>query len=237
MTKGSPFDRGILTIFVGFPRIMSDNQRFSDNELNRIREAVNQAEKNISGEIVPVFVERSGHYTVANYRGVVIGSLLFFVLIILFDRFFPQWAVYDPLLIMLIVSLGGILGAVLPQFLPWLKRTLITRDQLEHTTKQRAETAFLQEEVFNTRHRTGIMLFVSFFEHEVIVMADRGISKVVEQKEWDNLVAIITKGISSGDVVGGMEAAIRRCGEILTEQGFTKTHDDINELPDDLRVN
>lgn len=215
---------------------MSEQQRFSEKELGRIREAVHRAEEKISGEIVPVFVEQSGHYSIANYRGALIGTLIFFVLVILFDRFFPQWAVYDPLLILVIVALGGILGSILPQFLPWMKRMLITRAQLEHATRKRAENAFLQEEVFNTRHRTGIMLFVSFFEHEVIVMADRGISKVVEQKEWDNLVAVITKGISSGDVLGGMESAIHRCGEILTEQGFTKTHDDINELPDDLRV-
>lgn len=220
-----------------FPIDMSDNQRFSEKDLNRIKEAVHKAEERISGEIVPVFVERSGHYTIANYKGALIGAAKFFVLVILFDRFFPQWAVYDPLLIMLIVALGGILGAVLPNFFPWMKRLLISQSQLEHATKKRAENAFLEEEVFNTRHRTGIMLFVSFFEHEVIIMADRGITKVVEQKEWDNLVSVITKGISSGDVIGGMESAIRRCGEILTQQGFTKTPDDINELSDDLRVN
>lgn len=216
---------------------MTENQRFSDKEMNRIREAVNQAEKTISGEIVPVFVERSGHYTIANYKGALIGCFKFFILVILFDRFFPEWAVYDPMLILLIVALGGIMGAILPNFFPWMKRLLISRSQLEHATRKRAENAFLQEEVFNTRHRTGIMLFVSFFEHEVIIMADRGISKVVEQKEWDNIVAMITKGISSGDVIGGIESAIKRCGSILTEQGFTKTHDDINELSDDLRVN
>ena len=46
---------------------------------------------------------------------------------------------------------------------------------MDHTTRQRAENAFLEEEVFNTTQRTGIMIFISFFEHEVIVMADRGI--------------------------------------------------------------
>ena len=88
----------------------------------------------------------------------------------------------------------------------------------------------------NTRHRTGIMLFVSFFEHEVIVMSDRGISKVVDQKEWENIVRMITSGISGGNVIGGMESAIHRCGEILLEKGFLKETDDTNELSDNLRV-
>ena len=106
----------------------------------------------------------------------------------------------------------------------------------ERITRLRAESAFLQEEAFNTRHRTGIMLFVSFFEHEVIVMSDRGISKVVDQKEWENIVRMITSGISGGNVIGGMESAIHRCGEILLEKGFLKETDDSNELSDNLRV-
>jgi putative membrane protein len=80
------------------------------------------------------------------------------------------------------------------------------------------------------------MLFISFFEHEVIVMADRGISKVVEQKEWDKMVRAITENVRLGKVTEGIEAAILRCGEILLEKGFLKTVDDVNELRDDLRM-
>ena len=103
--------------------------------------------------------------------------------------------------------------------------------------RQSAENAFLEEEIFNTRHRTGIMIFISFFEHEVIVMADRGISKVVEQQEWDKIVADLVSHIRAGNIVGGLEAGIKRCGEILLEKGFKKSDDDVNELRDDLRLN
>lgn len=212
------------------------HQRFSEEQLGHIREAVRKAEASISGEIVPVFVERSGHYSIANYRCAVIGAVKFFVLVILFDRFFPEMAIYDPLLIFIIVLTGGLLGYIVAHFVPWIKRLLISKAQQQHATRQRSENAFLQEEVFNTRHRTGIMLFVSFFEHEVIVMADRGIAKVVDQQEWDRIVKTITEGISSGDLIGAMEKAITRCGEILKEKGFIKSGDDINELPDNLRV-
>lgn len=215
---------------------MSANIRFSDQELNRIRESVRKAEARISGEIVPVFVETSGHYTIANYRGGLIGIAVFFLSVIAFDRFFPKMAVYDPALIFLFVAAGGIIGALLPQSIPALKRLLISSAQRDYATRKRAENAFLEEEVFHTRHRTGIMLFVSFFEHEVIVMADRGISKVVDQKEWDNVVGMITRGMAEGKVLEGMEQAINRCSEILLEKGFIRTADDINELRDDLRV-
>jgi putative membrane protein len=80
------------------------------------------------------------------------------------------------------------------------------------------------------------MIFISFFEHEVIVMADKGISKVVEQKFWDKIVADLVVSIRSGKFVEGLEVAITKCGEILLEKGFTISADDENELKDDLRI-
>jgi putative membrane protein len=130
---------------------------------------------------------------------------------------------------------GGALGGLVPNFSDAVRRSLVSRKELDETCRQRAENAFLEEEIFNTRHRTGIMIFISFFEHEVVVMADRGISKVVEQKEWDKIVAALVAHIRSGKIVEGVEAGIKRCGEILLEKGFVKTDDDINELRDDLR--
>ena len=210
--------------------------RFSTAELDRIKSAVHTAEDKISGEIVPVFVEKSGYYSIANYRAAVVSGAFAFLLIIFSDRYFPSLAIYDPLLIFLAVILFGIVGGFASHFVPFIQKFFVGQQHLDRSTKQRAETLFLQEEVFNTRHRTGIMIFISFFEREVIVMADRGISKVVEQKEWDKIVQGIIQNIKKGKVIEGIESAVLRCGEILLEKGFVKTADDVNELRDDLRV-
>jgi len=219
---------------------MNIKQRFSDSELQRIKDAVKEAENRISGEIVPVIVERSGRYLIANYKGSLIGASLAFVIMIILDRYIITDAsntlFYDPVFIFFVVVLGGVLGAIIPHFSEVLRRLLVSQGYLDQATRQRAENAFLEEEVFNTRHRTGIMIFISFFEHEVMVMADRGISKVVDQKQWDKIVADLVTQIRAGKIVEGLEAGIKRCGEILLEKGFHKTEDDINELPDDLRI-
>ena len=68
-------------------------------------------------------------------------------------------------------------------------------------------------------------------------MADKGINKVVDQKEWDDIVRNMIAQIREGKIADGLEQAIKRCGEILLEKGFSKTADDINELGDDLRIN
>lgn len=215
---------------------MSIQSRFNQQDLDRIKAAVHTAEGKISGEIVPVFVEKSGFYSIAMYRGFLLLAGLSFLSIIIFDRYIPSLAIYDPLLIFLSVTLAGLIGSLATNYIDPLKRLLMSQKHLDQATRKRAENAFLQEEVFATRHRTGIMIFVSFFEREVIIMADRGISKVVEQKEWDKMVRGITENIRIGKVAEGIEAAILRSGEILLEKGFLKTVDDVNELRDDLRM-
>src|SRR6478609_2512234 len=217
---------------------MSIQKRFSAPELERIKAAVREAESKISVEIVPVFVEKSGFYTIANYRGALLGAAMIFLGIIITDRYVPSWAIYDrdPLLVFIFVSLGGFIGALKAHFLNPVKRMLLSQYHLDQSTKKRAENAFLEEEVFNTRQRTGIMIFVSFFEREVIVMADKGISKVVDQKVWDSLVRNIIENVRNGKITEGMEAAIKKCGEILLDKGFVISGDDVNELGDDLRI-
>ena len=219
---------------------MNLKQRLNEKDLERIKAAVKNAEEKISGEIVPVLVERSGDYLIALYKGSLIGAAFTFVSMVVLDRFVINDAVntlfYDPVFILLVVILGGVLGAVVPYFSDPVKRLLVARRYQDLVTRQCAENAFLEEEVFNTRQRTGIMIFVSFFEHEVIVMADKGISKIVDQKQWDEIVRDIIQDIRNGRLVEALENGIKQCGDILLEKGFRKTVDDVNELRDDLRV-
>ncbi len=219
---------------------MKLSQMFNESDMNRIREAVKSAESRISGEIVPVIVERSGFYTIANYRGALVTSGLAFLVVIFLDRYlFTESSfalLYDPLFIFFIVMLAGVAGVVLPTWSDTIKRWLLVQTHMDNATKSRAENAFLEEEVFATRQRTGIMIFISLFEHEVIVIGDKGINEKVQQKEWDQLVNNLTGSIRSGAMVEGIEKAILRCGEILLEKGFHRTDDDVNELRDELRI-
>jgi putative membrane protein len=219
---------------------MNLRQKLSDSDLQRIKTAVTKAEQKISGEIVPVIVERSSDYAIANYKASIIVAALTFLMMILLDRYILDEATntlfYDPAFIFVVVVLGGVIGAALPHFFEGIKRMLVSRSYLDLMTRQSAENAFLEEEVFNTKQRTGIMIFISFFEHEVIVMADQGISKVVEQKQWDQIVQGIVESIRKGEIVEALENGIKKCGDVLLEKGFLKADDDTNELHNELRV-
>lgn len=215
---------------------MNLQKKFSEADLQRIKEAVKQAESKISGEIVPVIVERSGVYAIASHRAALIFATLTFSTIVIFDRYVPSLAIYDPLVIFIIVLGMSFFGALLAHFFDPIKRLMLTQKHMDKATALKAESSFLEQEVFNTKQRTGIMIFISFFEHEVIVIADKGISKVVAQKEWDMMVSHLIKKIKAGDTVGGLEDCIKKCGEILLANNFIISDDDTNELNDEVRL-
>lgn len=215
---------------------MNLKKKFSDSDLQRIKAAVTEAERKVSGEIVPVMVERSGIYAIAGYRSALAFAAITFLFIVIFDRYVPELAIYDPLIIFITVLTFGFAGGLLAHFWDPAKRLMLTQLHMDKATKLKAESAFLEQEVFNTRQRTGIMIFISFFEHEVIVMADKGISKVVDQREWDQMVRHLIEKIKNGDTIGGLEQCIKQCGQILLQNNFSIADDDVNELNDDLRI-
>ena len=216
---------------------MSD--ALTDAELQRIREAVSAAEERTSGEIVPYVVERSGSYEVAVWRGasfLAVGAMLGAALLM---QFYAGWGLgwlYTGWGMALLASLAGVVGAVLTAAIPPLKRFLAGADRLATRVHRRAALAFLDEEVFKTRDRTGILLFVSLFEHRIEVLGDEGINQQVTPDEWVEVVDTIRRGVRHGHLADGLVEAIALCGKLLEERGVAIRHDDTDEISDKVRL-
>jgi len=216
---------------------MKNPAQLSDEQLKTIKAAVVEAENKISGEIVPVLYSRSYHYPASKYKLALIFSAITFILLIAADRYIPNLGIYDPLYYFTLVFGAAIIGFIIPVWFPGMAVALATLRERRHAATQKAETIFLEQEIFNTRQRTGILLFISFEEREVVLMADSGINENVEQLEWDNLVSTLLGRIKNKKTAEGIAEAIKACGELLLSKGFKKTDDDINELPDHLISN
>jgi putative membrane protein len=107
---------------------------------------------------------------------------------------------------------------------------------MNHRVSQRAAEAFIAEEVFQTRDRTGILLFFSLLEHRVLVVGDSGINAKVEKQDWDDVVTTVIEGMKAGTPAEGLIKAIGMCGELLQRQGVRRRADDSDELSDGLRM-
>jgi putative membrane protein len=209
---------------------------FSQSDLDRIGEAVRAAESKTSGEIVPYFVDQSDDYSVARWRGGVVLAGIVMVAFLSFHILSKTWIPFG--LLELSGSLVGafLLGVVLVRAIPSIRRLMLSHARMDHQVSQRASVAFLSEEVFKTRERTGILLFLSFFERRVIVLGDSGINAKVAKKDWDGIVQTIVKSIKQGKPADGLVDAIRQCGELLQKHGVERGRDDTDELSDALRI-
>ena len=106
---------------------------------------------------------------------------------------------------------------------------------MAHRVERRAAAAFLEQEVFKTRRRTGILLFLSLFERRVMVLGDSGIHQKVQEGEWDGVVRQVVQGIRGGHTGDALVAAIRECGSLLERHGLMREAGDADELSDELR--
>jgi putative membrane protein len=209
---------------------------FNSSDLEAVKRAVGEAERRTAGEIVPYVVGASDDYAEAGWRGATLGALLTALaaalvhdLAGLWGGWFAAWVVTPPLL-------GAVLGLVAATYVAWVRRLLVPDATMEHNVRRRAEQAFLAEEVFRTRDRTGILLFLSLFEHRVIVLADSGIAAAVEQREWNTIVAGIVAGIRAGRPAAALIEGIAACGGLLERRGVDIKPDDRDELSDALRT-
>lgn len=210
--------------------------KISEPELERIRKAVSSAEGATSGEIVPFLVKASDEYEETGFKSAILFILSpLFVLAILS----LAWLLPFHITILEIVlgAIGmGILGYIMPYLIPTYKRMLLSQNRLQNAVEHRALSAFLEQEVFSTENRTGILIFISRFEHMVEVIGDKGINEKVDAGAWEEVVNIIIAGIKKDDPVGGITRGIEKCGELLAAAGVHKPPDNPNELPDNLRM-
>lgn len=208
-------------------------------DVERIRDAVSQAENRTSGEIVPVVVPRSDEYEVAVWRGAAAATLACLAAVLLVLRFYEGWGLgwlFAPWGVVLSTLAAGTVGALVSRFVYPVQRLLAGRDRLDETVHRRAMQAFVEEEVFDTRDRTGILLFVSLREHRIEVLGDTGINQAVEPDDWAEVVARIRRGIENDNLTRGLVEAIEMCGRLLERKGVEIQPDDENELSDTVRT-
>lgn len=209
---------------------------FSREEQETIKAAVAVAERRTSGEIVAYVVEQSDSYEEAEWRGgAFLGSLAVLGTILLHDVA-ADW----PSPLVAGTLFGGVIafavGMLLVKFIPPLTRIFTGRGIMERRVSARAAEAFVSEEVFNTRDRTGVLIFVSLLEHVVLVVGDSGITSRVGLDAWSGLVETVVNGIRTGKPAEGLVEAVRQAGEILVKHGVAVRADDANEIRDDVRL-
>ena len=196
--------------------------RFLDDEARAaFKQAIESVENASAVEIVVALRQTSARYIHAN---VLVGAVIAFcgLAVMLFAKatFSLASILVDPFVVAL---LGG--GAV--ELLPAVKRWLTSARVRSHHVTRAARATFVERGVHNTTGRTGLLVYISWLERQIVVVPDSGIPA--------NVLAGLDADLTAAMHVGGAAVAHRLeklapvCAECLPHRA-----DDINELPDAL---
>ncbi|MFC1839615.1 TPM domain-containing protein [Thermodesulfobacteriota bacterium] len=201
----------------------------SDQDREKIKCAVEEVEKYTSGEIVPMVVSRSYHYPMSDVIGGFIFALPLSLIITYFTGGWLWIGNYNMWLFLGVITVLFIICHQVVKRTEGLKRLFISDREIDEEVEEAAVKGFFREGIYRTRDETGILIFISVFEHRVWVLADRGINEKVKQGQWDEIVKMIIEGIKNKDQANAICKALEEVGRILKEH-FPIKEDDTNEL-------
>lgn len=216
----------------------------SDTDFGRIKQAVKDAEMRTSGEIALAAIPESADYSFRElFAAVLLGALAFALLLpahdriaVLLTRYF--WHVSEWVVTLAVGGIPFLLVAVffLVANVPALDRRVIPTAERAKAVYSRALRHFVESGVYATEGRTGILVFISYMEREVRIVADTGISGKIAQVEWDTITRNIAEGVKTGKTADALCEAIADCGELLSRYFPVSGQTPGNELPDGLVV-
>lgn len=198
-------------------------------EQQQVTEAVQAAEQQTSGEIVPMVVSASHYYPMSSALG---GAFLALPLALLLTHLSGSllWLGSQNMWLFFIwFSLLYYPLNRLVAFSTFLKRLFLLDNQVAEEVEEAAITSFYAEGLYRTRQENGILLFISLLERKVWVLGDRGINEKISQDQWQEVIEELSKGIREGRQCEALCHAVSKVGTVL-RQHFPIGDDDHDEL-------
>lgn len=213
------------------------------DDLKKISSAVKEAESKTSGEIATAIIKESYNYAVYELLFAVIIGFIYFVVMMFFvgnienrlqslfwDYHIGHLLIFYGFSTFLVIALFYFLGNI-----STIDRLIVSKKIRQLKVKERALRHFMESGVYNTKDRTGILIFISILEKRVELLADSGINEKIPPEKWQSIVDNIIQGIKKKNITSHLIKSINDCGELLT-QHFPIQPDDINELSDEIDI-
>lgn len=89
--------------------------------------------------------------------------------------------------------------------------------------------------ISNTKHKTGVLIFIIFDEHYYDILADEGINEKISDHIWLGIEEKIKEEFPKESYINGILHIVDKVGEVL-KQEFPHKAEDADELPDEVVV-
>jgi putative membrane protein len=199
----------------------------TEHEQRKVAEAIARVERDTDAELVTVLAARADDYA---YIPLLWASLLA-LMVPGIVHYLTGWLTLHSLLLVQWITF---IVLCLVFRLPKITTHLVPRSVRHWRASNLARRQFLEQNLHHTTGSTGMLIFVCEAERYVEILVDEGISKRLDNKNWDAIVAAFTQQVKQGQTLQGFVTCIEACGELL------KVHVPVtqvrNELPNRLVV-
>ena len=199
----------------------------TEHEQRQVAEAIARVEKTTDAELVTVLAARADDYAYipllwASLIALVVPGVVHYLsgYLTMYTLLVAQWATF--IVLCLVFRLPKVTTRLIPRSVRHWRASNLARRQ------------FLEQNLHHTVGSTGVLIFVSEAERYVEILVDEGISKRLDDSNWDAIVQAFTQQVKQGQTLGGFIACIEACGDLLkVHVPVTQTR---NELPNRLVV-
>lgn len=207
---------------------MSAADFFDETARKRAAECVAAVERETGAEMVIVVRRISGRFRAADYLGgFAIALLVLAVLIFHPHAFDEQYFPFE-------VLLGFVLGASVTANVVPLRRALAGAAACAESVRTAARAAFFDGGISRTKGRSGLLVYVSMFEKRVELVPDIGLDLGVLGPRWTELESRLASAVRAADF-GAFLETLKSAAPLLAE-ACPRCADDVNELPDEMRL-
>ena len=217
----------------------------SEDDFQRVSEAVAKAERESDGEIVTIVAHRSDRYHDVALHYAVLAMLLVPAWWAVVPQSWIDW--WSGLLlgwnaeltrpVVMLVLFAKLIAAFLIVRLALnyrpLRLALTPGGTKSRRVRRRAVELFRSGCEMRTRGRTGVLLYLSLAEHRAEIVADEAIATQVAPEVWGDAMAALIDEVKQGRPGQGMAIAVEKIGAVLAEV-LPPNADNPDELPNRL---
>ena len=208
-------------------------QILSDSDRSLLDHQIAQTEKDTGAQIVLASIIRSDSYAEIPWKAFAIGASLAGLVSVILVLFVLGWLTTILILFSIAVILAsGALLALLAILFPGFARLFLSAERKETETMQYAESLFLSNELFLTEGRRGILILVSQFERQVIILPDTGVRDLLSTEVLDKIISTMTGHLRRNDLRQAMEIGLDGIRSALGSTKSSRSQE--NEISDEI---
>ena len=184
-------------------------QILSDFDRGLLDKRIGEAELQTKAQIVVAVIKRCDNYSEIPWKAFAIGASVAGLAVVTTDLVMKDWIADIRLLLSVTAVLAtGTLLAMLTLIFKGFARLFLPKSRRETETRQYAESLFLSRELFTTEGRKGILLLVSQFERQVVILPDTGVRKWLSADVMEKIISGMTPHLRQNKVRNAMETGL-----------------------------